>query len=160
MPHVLLVCTANICRSPVAEGLLRQQLAARKMNDWSVSSAGTWAIDARPPARYSIQLMAERDIDISGHIAQIVDEALMEQADLVLCMEQGHVEALKVEFGQAAPKVHLLSEMRGGAGYDVEDPIGKDIEQYRRMMDELSLLLEEGLPTILDLAKQNAQRPR
>jgi protein-tyrosine phosphatase len=101
--------------------------------------------------------MAEQGIDISGHMAQMVDAALVNQADLILCMEQGHAEALSVEFPQAARKVYLLSEMCG-AHYDIEDPYRQDVEKYRRMVAEVSLLITEGLPRILQLAEENAQQ--
>ncbi len=159
MPHVLFVCTANICRSPIAEGLLRQQLITKGMTDWSVGSAGTWAVDRRPPARHGIQLMAEQGVDISGRTAQMVDATSLDQADLVLCMEQGHVEALSVEFPQAAHKIHLLSELAAGSPrYDIKDPFGQDIEMYRQLVAELSQLINEGLPKIVLLGEQNARR--
>ena len=101
MPHVLFICTANICRSPVAEGVLRRSLAERELTDWTVSSAGTWAMVARRASTNSIEVMAQRGVDINSHRARMVDEEILAEADLVLCMETGHVEALRAEGCQA-----------------------------------------------------------
>jgi protein-tyrosine phosphatase len=72
MPHILFICTANICRSPVAEGLLRRRLEDEGLADWTVSSAGTWAQLRRGAASTSVELLAGRDIDISDHRAREV----------------------------------------------------------------------------------------
>jgi protein-tyrosine-phosphatase len=151
MPHILFICTANICRSPVAEGLLRRRLEDEGLADWTVSSAGTWAQLRRGAASTSVELLAGRDIDISDHRAREVTRQAVEAADLILCMEAGHAEALRVEFPEAAERIFLLSEM-AGEKEDVKDPYGGPHHGYVKMVDELSELIETGLPRILGVA--------
>ncbi len=151
MAHILIVCTANICRSPVGEALLRKRLAERGLDDWTVSSAGTWAQWQRGASQFSVDVMAERGIDISNHRARMIDESLLAEADLVLCMETGHVEALRIEFPAYANKIFLLSETVGKR-YSVHDPFGEPLEMYQRMAAELSELIDAGLERIIELA--------
>lgn len=154
MPHILFVCTANICRSPVAEALLRQQLAAHPDLDdsWIVSSAGAWALVNHPPALLSQQLLLARGLDISQKRAQMVTRRLLQEADLVLCMEKGHVEALRLEFPESAGKTFLLSEMIG-LRYSIPDPYGGPPAGYQAMVDELDRLITAGLPHIIALSR-------
>jgi protein-tyrosine-phosphatase len=84
----------------------------------------------------------------------MVDEVLLARADLVLCMAQGHVEALQAEFPQHAHKIYLLSAMTGRA-YSVADPYGQDIGAYRRMVKEVDDLINTGWPNIVTLAQEN-----
>ena len=159
MPHIVIVCTANICRSPVGEAVLRQRLEAREKaagsgDRWQVSSAGTWADFGQAASTYSVELMAEQGLDISEHGSKPVDQALMNSADLLLCMEIGHAEALRAEFPRLAYKVYLLSEMAGPA-YGVSDPYGGPRTEYQRMVTEVSDLIDAGLPRIVELALAN-----
>jgi protein-tyrosine phosphatase len=151
MPHILVVCTANICRSPVVEAVLRDRLYHKGLADWTVSSAGTWAIVSRRASQFSEELMAEQGLDISDHQARMVDADQLKTADLVLCMEKGHVEALKVEFPQYAHKIYLLSQM-AGYRYSISDPYGGPMSAYRDMVREVTRLIEAGLPRIIELA--------
>lgn len=159
MPQILFVCTANICRSPVAAALFEQKLAAdgRTPPHWIVQSAGTWAIFKRGPSRYSTQLMAERGIDISQHRARIIDEAILVQADLILCMETGHVEALKIEFPRFRQRIFTLSEMVDKP-YSIPDPYGGPLEDYQRMVMSVKKLIDGGYTRIVALAEENAAR--
>ena len=162
MPHIVVVCTANICRSPVGEAILRQRLEAREKAaasgiQWQVSSAGTWAAYGQAASTYSVELMAEQGLDISDHGSRPVDQALLDTADLLLCMETGHAEALRAEFPQQAYKVSLLSEMAGPA-YSVSDPYGGPRSEYERMVAEVGDLIDAGLPRIVELALANERR--
>lgn len=159
MPNILFVCTANICRSPVAAALFRQKLEAygRTPSNWTVQSAGTWATIKRGPSRFSKQLMADRGIDISGHRANMIDAALMAQSDLILCMETGHVEALKIEFPHFQNHIFTLSEMVDKP-YNIPDPYGGPLEGYQRMVTDVERLIEAGFRRIVFLAEENARK--
>jgi len=155
MPHILIVCTANICRSPVAEALLRDRLEMQEYERFTVSSAGTWAEPGQCASAFGAQIMAEQDLDISSHRSQVIDERLMEKADLILCMATGHAEALRAEFPKHIGKVFMLTEMVD-MNYSISDPYGGPRDNYERMVDELTDLIEDGLAQIAHQAETNA----
>src|SRR5205814_8105652 len=99
MPSIVFVCTANICRSPVAEALfadwLRQQPDAQ---GWQVSSAGTWAADGAPASETTREVLSEFGLDLSRHRARRVDRSLVAAADLLLCMTRSQREAMQADF--------------------------------------------------------------
>jgi protein-tyrosine-phosphatase len=153
VPTVLIVCTGNLCRSPMAEGLLRARLArddARR--GWVVGSAGVWTVDGRPASENAVQEMAWRGIDLEGHLSRSVTGELMDGADLVLAMTRAHAEALTAAFPEHGSKVHLLSEMVGGT-YDIEDPYGSTRREYARTARQLERLIEEGYERIVALVE-------
>lgn len=151
MPNIMIVCTANICRSPVAEAILKDRLKKQGYDDWTVVSAGTWAYPGQRAADMSIRLMAEQGLDILNHTSQVVSDPLLSSMDLVLCMEIGHAEALRVEFPAQREKIHLLSEM-SGKHYSVPDPFGGPEAGYERMVEEVAKLIDDGMPRIVELA--------
>ncbi len=151
MTEIIVVCTANICRSPVVEAVLRDRLAAKGLPDWRVQSAGTWAQNGQAASRYSREILAERGLDISGHTSQVITKELLQGADLVLCLETGHAEALRAEFPHHAGKIFLLTEMVGHR-YSISDPYGGPRFAYERMIDDVTQLVEDGLPRIIELA--------
>jgi protein-tyrosine phosphatase len=156
-PHILFVCTANICRSPVAEVLLRAKLAAAGLADWTVSSAGTWAEKNHTAAPFSIALMAARGLDIQAHRSQPVTEPLMQQVDLLLCLETGHAKTLQAAYPAQRDKIYTIRQMANKRG-SVRDPYGGSQRQYERMVAEVDYLLEQGFLRIQTLAWENFQR--
>ncbi|MBK8987454.1 MAG: hypothetical protein IPM39_15485 [Chloroflexi bacterium] len=152
MAHILVVCTANICRSPVAAALLRDRLQKRGLTDWVVRSAGTWAQEKQSASRYSVELTAVRGLDISDHQSEMVGGQHLKAADLVLCMETGHAEALRIEFPGAAHKIYLISEMTGKR-YSISDPYGRSRNAYESMVTELADIIDAGLDEIIAKAQ-------
>ncbi|MCB8944726.1 MAG: low molecular weight protein arginine phosphatase [Ardenticatenaceae bacterium] len=154
MSHILIVCTANICRSPVGEAVLRDRLQKQGLPDWTVASAGTWALDGHSASPHSVTVMAEKGLDLREHLAQTVTGQMLAEADLVLCMELGHVEALQAEFPRHRDKIFLFSEMVGKR-YSVADPYGGPLDGYQRMAQEVTNLVDNGLERIITLARAN-----
>jgi protein-tyrosine phosphatase len=112
MTGILVVCTGNVCRSPLAEGFLRSALSGRFGSKAPVvSSAGTAGWDGSGAMPESVQAASEREVDISGHIARKLTSMMMEVADLVVCMAGEHRESIVRSRPDFSPKVFTLKEL-------------------------------------------------
>lgn len=145
MPKILFVCTGNLCRSPMAEVLLRHRLVQEGLGSWRVESAGTWAQNDQPASGYAVQVMAERGLDLHTHRSKPIDRQMIQEADLVLVMTRHHAEALRSEFPDFRNKVWLLSQMDGNRICDVNDPYGGSLIEYQYCAAELENLIQSGL---------------
>jgi protein-tyrosine phosphatase len=95
MTSILVVCTGNICRSPIAEGLLRDALVSRFGDEApTVSSAGTWGVGGSSATPEAVTAAAERGTDISAHVARRLSGMEPVDDDLVLAMAGEHREVL------------------------------------------------------------------
>ena len=153
VPSVLFVCTANICRSPMAVALFRSVLAENGIDPsgWRIESAGTWAPKGQPAAPEMVEILTARGLKITKHRSRVVTKELLDHFPLILTMEAGHKEALLAEFRSLKGNVYLLSEMAAENG-PVEDPTGGPPEAYIKTADEIERLLRLGLPRIIELA--------
>src|ERR1700744_5037456 len=87
--NITVICTGNICRSPIAEKLLHEALATA---GFRINSAGTGAMVGHPADPAAVEVMASHGFDIGGHIARQAHPDLLAASDLILGMEQGHVD--------------------------------------------------------------------
>lgn len=126
----------------MAEGLLRHR-ADSAGAALTITSAGTWAVGGLPPTLEAQEVMAERGIDISDIRSLEVDADLIDAVDLILVMTRTHREALLAEFERAVGRTLLFSEL-DGAAWDVEDPVGGTLDDYRATADILESLIEAG----------------
>ncbi|MCP4417068.1 MAG: low molecular weight protein arginine phosphatase [Chloroflexi bacterium] len=155
-PHILVVCTANICRSPVGEALLQAKVQAEGLPNWTISSAGTRAKIGEAASPFSRILMSEQGLDISCHSSLLITELLLQQSDLILCMETRHVKTLRSTFPAFEKKLFTLKQMVDKRG-SVRDPYGGSRRDYERMVAEVYKLIEKGFPRIKQLAERNHQ---
>src|SRR6266704_5323123 len=88
--RILLVCTGNICRSPLAAALLERALVERGIEGIAVASAGTGAWDGAPVSEGAYLVGLERGLDLSGHRARLLTRELVQAADLILTMARHH----------------------------------------------------------------------
>jgi protein-tyrosine phosphatase len=125
----------------MAEGLLREALAARGIDQVTVASAGTGAWQGAPVSEGAYLVGLEHGLDLSEHRARLLTRDLVKEADLVLTMS-GHHLARVAELG-GEQKVHLLGHYvgRDPARCEVTDPFGADLASYRATFDELQELI-------------------
>lgn len=155
MASILMVCTANICRSPMAEGLVRKTLFEQaRFKDWYVSSAGTWAVEGQPASSKTRLVLQKRGLDLSAHRSRSVTKDLLVTSDIILTMERGHKEALVSEFPTVAGKIFLLSELIG-FNRDIVDPIGGDLADFEDTAREIEAILIKAQDRIYDLGTEN-----
>jgi protein-tyrosine-phosphatase len=145
---VLLVCTGNICRSPLAAALLERALGERGATI-QVSSAGTGAWDGAPASEGAYLVGLEQGLDLSGHRARLLTRDLVETSDLVLTMARHHRARVDELGGEG--RVFVLGEYagRGADAAEVSDPFGGDLEVYRRTCGELAELIAAAVDRIV-----------
>jgi glycine hydroxymethyltransferase len=148
---VLFVCTGNICRSPIAEGLFRRLIGNRK--DVEIASAGVHAVRGQPPSLYAVQVCEEQGVNISDLRSQPLTAALVDRATHVFAMTGAHLETIQMLFPQGAEKSFLLREFEepGATVWrDVPDPIGLGRDVY----EECARTIKNALPSVLAFVEQ------
>jgi tRNA threonylcarbamoyl adenosine modification protein (Sua5/YciO/YrdC/YwlC family) len=146
---VLLVCTGNTCRSPMAEALCRSMLSERlgcdpeELEDHGVivMSAGIAAMMGGRASQEAAAVMAERNLDLTDHETQPLTEPLVRHADLILTMTRTHREAIVAQWPEAAERTLPLCV----EGDDISDPIGGPLERYRDCADQIERELRSRL---------------
>jgi protein-tyrosine phosphatase len=141
--RILVVCTGNICRSPMGEGLLREAIARDpnlRVRGIEVRSAGIHGWDAAPASALAVEVMRERGVEISGHRSQPMSEGLAAWADLILTMTAEQRGWILGAFPAADGKVMRLAEY-SGAPDDIGDPYGGDPGEYAHCAEVLAALV-------------------
>ncbi len=151
MKNVLFVCTGNICRSPIAEGLFRRLIGNRK--DIEVASAGVHAVRGQPPSLYAVEVCAEEGTDISDLRSEPLTPTLVNRATHIFAMTGSHLETIQTLFPHTAEKTFLLREFEepGSTVWrDVPDPIGLGREVY----EDCARIIKNALPSVLAFVEQ------
>lgn len=130
---------------------LWQGMISQSGEEWRVESAGTWAAEGYPASSRTGQLLKDRGLDVSTHRSRQVTTEMLRSFNLILTMEQGHKEALQVEFPEIASRVYKLSEMSGEV-HDIRDPMGGDRDDFEDTAKEIDRILTLGAEKIRSLA--------
>ena len=142
--NILFVCTANVCRSPMAEAIFNA-LAEERNLPWRAKSAGVAALEGEDVTPNARAALGEVGIYPEEHRARQVSEAMLKAADLVLVMSPQHVRALHRTFGNLSDKVYTLPEYAVGTSAEegIPDPYGHTMTTFRASVRELLDYIEE-----------------
>jgi protein-tyrosine phosphatase len=141
--RVIVVCTGNICRSPMAAGLLAHHLPEDLRSTIEVTSAGTNALQGYPAQDYAVETMSRIGVDICGHRARQLTKEMACSADLILAMEMGHLWFVQ-RWGEIQQhRMRLLLEFDPKArSRQVADPYGGPLSAYQTCLKTLQPAIE------------------
>lgn len=137
--NVLVVCTGNICRSPYAEAIIRQQ--AKHL---SVDSAGLAALVDHDADSTGLGVARGRGIDLSNHKGKQITRALVGKSDLILVMDDEHLRRLHNRYPEARGKSFKLAKLLGNK--NIVDPYLKSQSFFELVFDEIDAAVAAWLP--------------
>ncbi|CAM2994558.1 low molecular weight protein arginine phosphatase [Rariglobus hedericola] len=154
---IVTVCTANICRSPMAEALLRHALSAQPepLKSLKIVSAGVAARSGDRVSENSVVALKKVGLDIKAHKSQPLTKQLLDEAVVVLCMTESHRAMIQISFNPVPRNVYLFREfMPRAADKEIGDPYGGPLNEYEACRDEMV----EAIPSLMEFLKsQTAQ---
>ena len=147
-PVIVIVCTGNTCRSPMAETLLREQIRQQLGSEDQVRvlSAGVAAGVGSGASPQAVEVMGSRGLDLTGHSSRPLDDAVMNVADLILTMTRGHRAAILAAWPNMEDRVHTLRRDGG----DITDPVGMPVEVYQSCSEQIDQELAAWLEALGD----------
>lgn len=148
---LLIVCTANICRSPMAAGLLRHALAAQPepLRSLKVMSAGVSARPGEAVSENSVIALRKVGIDISNHSSRQLTQQLLDSAVAVICMTESHRAMIQLQADPAPRHLHLFREFMEEGDKEIPDPYGGPLKIYEVCRDEMV----EAIPSLIEYLK-------
>ena len=142
---ILFVCTGNICRSFMAERILKKKLAENNCTNIEVSSAGVYNIEGVSGDPRAVKILTEKGFDGYGHKSKLLTDEMVADADKIIVMENAHKKMIIDKYPEAEGKIFLLksfSEDDQESYKDIKDPYGLSDYFYRLCFAEIYMTLE------------------
>lgn len=144
---IMFICTGNICRSAMADWLLKKKLEELEIKNIEVYSSGTNAFTGDRPTEEAIEVMKEYEVDLRKHKATNMIESKIKEMDLILCATDIHKMQVVGRYPQLKDKTYTIKEYvnyneEGKDLINIKDPWGYDIVTYRYCASEIEKCLE------------------
>lgn len=133
--NILVVCVGNICRSPMAEALLKQRYPHK-----NIDSAGVGALVGHSADPAALKIMAGQEIDITNHVAKQIDEGLAKKADLIFTMSDSQTKWIEERWPFCRGKTFKLGHWQDK---DIADPYKHEMSAFQTAYQDIVVSLEE-----------------
>jgi protein-tyrosine phosphatase len=148
--RILFVCTANICRSVMAEAMMKA-LADDFRDSVEISSAGIDAVSDSVSDKFTQGVCSKHGLDIGSHRSRQLTKLMLDRSDLVLCLAENHRQSILSAYPQFESKVFLLKQFRKeppAKKPSIEDPIGKPRRRYERCFRDIQQEVKRIAPLL------------
>ncbi|RKX32902.1 MAG: low molecular weight protein arginine phosphatase [Verrucomicrobia bacterium] len=149
---VIFICTANICRSPMAEQLFRHALNAEDepYRAIRVASAGVSAADGQPASANSLRALQPVGLSLANHRSRHLTQTMLDDALAIFCMTETHLDLIHLQFNRVPERLHLMREFIPGTDeIEIPDPFGGNLRQYESCRDSMV----EAIPSLVSYVR-------
>jgi protein-tyrosine phosphatase len=145
VPLLLTVCTGNVCRSPMAEALLRHHLALVGLSA-RVASMGTLGWNSSGPTDHTLTALSERGVLLEGHISRRMNSGLLAPASLIIAMTNDHMDGVRNHHPESVHRTFVLGQLVKLG--EKHGPRGSEsIDEWVAGVDQLRIRRRRALPT-------------
>ena len=141
---IMFICTGNICRSAMAEGMMKK-LAKDDNLDLDICSCGIYAEDGNYATYNAVEAAKYYDVNIEGHRATNISKSKIREMDIILCATESHKQSVLYMYPELKEKVFTMKEYaeldKNGQDMDIKDPWGYDMNVYQNCAEEIEKCL-------------------
>jgi tRNA threonylcarbamoyl adenosine modification protein (Sua5/YciO/YrdC/YwlC family) len=154
---ITFICSGNICRSPIAEAILKKMISKTKYKSQvMIQSAGTLSIPTSAAHGFAVDICHDADIDLTHHLSRHVNEDFVKNSDIIFCMAQNHISYLVKNYPKYKSKFILLKQWQKPKLVSIPsiaDPIGHEKDFFKSTFSEIHSELKRILPALLNEVK-------